>query len=206
LPEDKNHEWFSSTIDFAAKTWGAMLDDMSDGRAKTTNHLRGLSRGALSRLNGTQCEALLTGNTVRDDIGNLHSIFGLLRMSIESVSFYDANGPEASLTFSQATGAHVNGDPLIGSLLGQFDAAVLTIGPSGTQTYLPHIVMGTRFWSLRSSQQDALLVHELLHVILGSHEAIFRVLGVDESYIEANGGITMASTSLTNFLLGGCAK
>jgi hypothetical protein len=57
--------------------------------------------------------------------------------------------------------------------LGSSDALTLSYGLSSTtQADMNYIVLGAGFFSANAAQQQLLLIHELLHVVAGSHQAV----------------------------------
>ena len=204
LPLDESGPWASAVTDFAAATWGAGLDRMAEGRNRTTQTYRAASRGAIGGL-APQCQALFSLTTILDSSGTQNSVLSLLSEVVDSVSFYNINGAEADLTYNQASGIDVTGNPTVGSAIGSYDAVTLAMVPDGgVPLYLRHIVLGNGFLNAAAAAQNALLVHELLHVVLGSHERIFQLFNVTSAFVSANGGDP--SVALTNFIQGGCPR
>jgi Zn-dependent protease with chaperone function len=123
--------------------------------------------------------------------------------------FYDSNGAEGQMTFTQATGLSVMGgaqgpaeDPyiLVSLLEPTHRAITLTFGGNA----LPHIVLSNGFSQLSADQQSAILIHELLHVVLGDHLPIINALGIPNDYIVTHFG--NESFAITEFVLNGCPK
>lgn len=199
LPLDERGPWATAVTDFAASTWGANLDRMAEGRNGTTRTYRAASRSAINSL-APQCQ--VTFATTTTSWGS--SVLEALSAAIDQVSFYNVNGAESNITYNQATGLDVIGNPTVGSAIGSYDAATLTVGPPGAELYLRHIVLGDGFLNATESVQSALLIHELLHVVVGSHENIFTLLNVTPGFAAANGGIDNPSLVLTNFIARGC--
>ena len=118
--------------------------------------------------------------------GAQDSLLNMLTSYAPNTAYYD-DMTQGSLTLSAVTGLPF----LPGSdiTLHQFlaasggDAATLsysyTLGGQTFATTLNIVVLGSNFFSASLAQQQALLVHELLHVAIGDHDAVAALLGVD---------------------------
>ena len=84
----------------------------------------------------------------------------------------------------------------MGSLVGA-NAAAATIRK-------PHIVLSAGFDTFTQDWQSALMIHEMLHVVIGDHLEIDALLEIPEAYLFANGG--NFSFVLTQFIRNDCPK
>jgi RHS repeat-associated protein len=137
------------------------------------------------------------------------TLVGALNSSAGSTLYIDAR-TSGSLTLAQATGINFSSAQTVNGLLTSLsgsDPAQAGIAPAtltGTtngQTVLYNIViLATSFFGLNQGQQDTLLLHELLHVTLGSHPDIASSLGITPADTSEQGW----SGAIAAFLNGGC--
>jgi RHS repeat-associated protein len=205
LPLDENGEWARGVTDRAATSaWGSNLDRMAAGRNQTTAQYRPAAIRAISGLH-ENCRRLFDSRIVSTG----GTILAALSNAADSSMFYDSNGAEGQMTFTQATGLSVMGgaqgpaeDPyiLVSLLEPTHRAITLTFGGNA----LPHIVLSNGFSQLSADQQSAILIHELLHVVLGDHLPIINALGIPNDYIVTHFG--NESFAITECVLNGCPK
>jgi RHS repeat-associated protein len=203
LPLDETDPWAMEVTNRAASTWGAALDRMAEGRRQTTQTYRAASRAAIANL-APQCQATFALTPGAGPSGAQLSVLASISDLVDSVSFYNVNGAEANMTFNQATGLEVSIDAPIGGILTDAATTAVFSPPNAPPLYLQHIVLGNAFFGAETASQNALLVHELLHIVLGSHENIASVFNITSSFVEANGG--NLSIALTSYIQGGCLR
>lgn len=147
------------------------------------------SKSALEGLSSACRELFQKTQMTGPAIGPQWSVMNALDAAARTSWFYDYEGPESLLTFTEATGYPTTGQLTIRDAAQQaasqgWDAVTLNWTINKIVQTIPHIVILPTFRSLSGSVQNLLLVHELLHVILGDHPDIALALGISASYME----------------------
>jgi RHS repeat-associated protein len=134
------------------------------------------------------------------------SVMIALRTAAESTWFYDYDGPEALLAFREVTGhPDTSGATIRDAATHGYESgwAAVTLNwvwkDARGVVPLTHVVILPAFRSLSSAAKRLVLVHELLHVVLGSARNIFTMFKITDPKYTTNEVI-----GLSKWLEDGC--
>jgi hypothetical protein len=138
---------------------------------------------------GSHCKEILSGMNFKQPgvFGPEQTFLIKLGSLASSASFYEYSGLESGLKVSETIGVTMQGDPEIGSLAyGVFTdsvtrrwAVTALMTENGATQYFNHYILGPDFSSNTATQQGFIIIHELLHALIGSHASIQNMLGIN---------------------------
>ena len=162
-----------------------------------------VDKEALSALNGlTQgCTRLFNSTNVPSTAGTFggyNPLSSVLVQVASSTTYIDAQ-TQGSQTLAQATGLNISGTQTVAQTLGTYGAATITVNGQTVN----YVILSGSFFNLGKNQQDTLLLHELLHVVLQDHPDIARTLGFAAPSETSDQGW---SNAIAEFLNGNCGQ
>lgn len=139
--------------------------------------------------------------------GPQQTLYNALANSIKTTWFYEAEGPEGYLTLAEATGLRFAGSMTVHDWAMRSyqvgDTAITMNYRNSTNDpfqSIPHVVLFSSYFELSTAARGLVLLHELLHVVLNTHDQIISALQIPDSYIKDSG----PSIGITKWLEKGC--
>ena len=162
--------------------------------------------GALAKMS-VNCRTVLSSTTLPvlppGAVGPTWSVLDAITAAASNVYFYDYYGPESELTFRSATGIPIADRTItIHTVASEFlDNGSISVTLSIDNQNIRHIVIEPYlFFTSTDSWQSASLIHELLHVVIGDHGAIYELLSIPTEY-EKN-----PTSDLSRWIEEGCKR
>ena len=158
--------------------WGALWSAATPGRLPLRDWA-GLTTERAHRLVLERIDAIAGAGACRQAFGRQQVDLERVRLAVPQIRFYNAEGPEGGLRFSQVVGKPASPDLTLRDLARGLSADAFVLGYQDGPRYVRtrHVVLSRGFFNQESPEQgssrltteeekQALLLHEVLHVAL----------------------------------------